>query len=71
MNNTMWVLTKSYNDYNQHGDYFVAVFRDKPTLKQLGKVLQYEGEYLQHVLNGGGRLTYEDSWYYLNEVEFE
>jgi hypothetical protein len=32
---TIWILTKSYNDYNQHGDYFVAAFDKLPTERQL------------------------------------
>lgn len=27
----VWVLTSEVNDYDQHGDYFLAVFKNKPS----------------------------------------
>lgn len=57
----VWVLTRSYNDYNQHGDYFLAVFKDKPTEAQLKEYGVAEGD-LQHVLSGGGRRGNVDEW---------
>jgi hypothetical protein len=32
---TTWILTTSYNDHNQYGDYFVAAFEQFPTDQQL------------------------------------
>ena len=57
----VWVLTRSYNDYNQHGDYFLAVFKNKPTEAQL-KEHGVEEDDLQNVLNGGGRHGNENVW---------
>ncbi len=31
----VWVLTEEYNEYDQHGEYFLAVFKDEPTEKDL------------------------------------
>jgi len=33
----VWILTSEYNDYDQHGEYFEAVFAQKPTLQQIQK----------------------------------
>lgn len=38
----MWVVTKEVNEYNQRGDYLVCVFENKPSFKDLKKVLPYE-----------------------------
>jgi hypothetical protein len=31
----VWILTKSVNDYNQYGDYYIEAFKNKPTREQL------------------------------------
>ncbi len=76
--NKVWVLTYEVNDHDQHGEYFVAVFADKPTIEQLVDATghrQYFAElgellkFLQHLQNGGGRRNREHIWYNLNEVE--
>lgn len=71
-----WVVTTETNDYNQHGKYFVAAYSAKPTEEQLRKLLcTYYAEMkpyniTHHLLvNGGGRISLEDDWYFLNEVE--
>jgi len=70
----VWVLTREHNDYDQHGEYFVAIFRCKPTRNAIGNVLNIDhkrGEKLiDHILAGGGRRDIEDEWYHLREVEF-
>lgn len=65
----IWVLTESYNDYNQHGYYFVAAWTNKPTLQQIAKVCGYTLEGAEHVLAGGGREGLEEHWYELMEYE--
>lgn len=65
----IWVLTESYNDYNQHGYYFVAAWTNKPTLQQIAKVCGYTLEGAEHVLAGGGRQGLEEHWYELMEYE--
>lgn len=67
--NKIWVLTSSYNDYNQHGDYFVAAFKNFPTEKQLAEFGIIHPVEVAHVLSGGGREKYEDQWYTLEEYK--
>ncbi|PRY51508.1 hypothetical protein B0I27_10794 [Arcticibacter pallidicorallinus] len=78
--NTVCVLTVAHNDYDQHGDYLVAVFFQKPTRQELLKTL-YGGKGINkeyypnqhklvgHILTGGGRTEeMEYQWYYLREL---
>jgi len=60
----VWVLTREENDYDQHGEYFVAVFGCKPTHQQLS-ALEVPTNRLRHVLNGGGRVDTENTWFHL------
>ena len=63
--NSVWILTVEYNDYDQHGEYFVAVFKDKPTaqmLRDLGVP--------SNSLEANGRVDWEDKWFILKEVPF-
>jgi hypothetical protein len=65
---TVWILTREENQYDQYGEYFVAVYANKPTKEQLRKVRVYEHA-LDWVLdNGGGRKDIEDTWWYLTEM---
>lgn len=65
----VWILTKSYNDYNQYGEYFEAVFSKKPTLEDLRKHANFSEVGCNHLLEGGGRIGFEDSWYDLTETD--
>lgn len=66
----MWIITKAVNDYNQHGDYFVCAFFDKPTMHDLRTALPgYDDEFYKNLLKGGGRLTIEDVWYMLTQMK--
>lgn len=78
-----WVLTKEMNEYDQYGEYFMEVFKEKPDFQKLLKVLIGHGISLdcdpsepkiEHVVGnlirkGGGRINYEHTWFYLKEVE--
>jgi hypothetical protein len=75
---TIWVLTEEYNDYDQHGEYFVYAWDHKPSREELrlrgvetGR--PYAADYLTFVLAGGGRIRvasyYEEQWYFLRELE--
>jgi len=64
----MWVITRSVNQYDQYGDYFECVFKEKPTLQELIRFFGDE-ELSKHVLNGGGRREFEGVWYFLTEME--
>jgi hypothetical protein len=66
MSRAVWVLTKEYNDYDQYGEYFVAVFSRKPSKDLLISAGVHEGS-VDNVLSGGGRLGVEDAWFYLRE----
>lgn len=68
---TCWVLTEEHNLYDQQGEYFVDVFREKPTLQQLINVVGCAEDYAAHILSGGGRVYPEDQWYFLREVEMK
>ena len=75
---TIWVLTTAYNDYDQHGDYFVAAFPRKPTRKEFYDWWYKDAEvdedtayaFVDHMLAGGGRRNYEYQWYELTEYKF-
>ena len=61
---TVWILTRECNEYDQQGEYFVAVFGDKPTHQQLTE-LGIPTNRLHHTLNGGGRVGNDYEWYHL------
>jgi len=74
----IWVLTRSHNDYNQHGNYFVAAFRRTPELEQLIDFIRNDVDYsevadllkfLLHLKKGGGRLDSEDVWFNLEQID--
>lgn len=65
----MWVITKSVNDYNQHGDYFVAVFTEKPTFAELKVLLNLDDVTAGKLTRGGGRQNIEGVWYNLEDIQ--
>lgn len=67
---TVWILTEEFNDYDQHGEYFVAVFGNKPTHSQLTEA-GVERTSLHHVLKGGGRKDSENQWWHLKEEDLK
>lgn len=71
----VWVLTSCYNDYDQHGDYFEAVFKNKPSIEELSNRLELDIEFhlptLEKLMNGGGRTGTEYKWYYLTEINLD
>lgn len=82
MSKKCWVLTRSVNEYDQYGEYFEAVFVNKPSLKTLADYFKYNDRgisvnvfeaisFLEHVLAGGGRQDTEYEWYDLQEVEMK
>ena len=73
-------MTYEVNEYDQHGEYFSAVFEKKPTLEQLIDATGHREHYadvgallkfLLHLQSGGGRVGTEHTWYNLNEVELK
>lgn len=78
MTSSIWVLLEEYNDYDQHGEYFVHAWLGKPSREQLYLHVketkrQYEPDYLGFLLTGGGRIEnenyYENQWYTLKEIK--
>ena len=80
MSKKAWLLTYEVNDYNQHGEYFLAIFDTKPDHQRLANALRGASgmptdimagiAFLEHVLKGGGRKGDEQTWYNLEEVPF-
>jgi len=35
MTTKVYILTCQFNEYNQHGEYFVAAFQNLPTIEEL------------------------------------
>ena len=73
MSNSIWVLTEEYNEYNQHGAYFVTWFIIKPRASDVMKALHRDVceedllDLAAHIAGGGGRRNDEDHWYNLEE----
>jgi len=66
----MWIVTKAVNEYNQEGEYFVSSFLNKPTFKQLSKLLPFCSDAtIGKLTRGGGRENKEGVWFYLDEVK--
>ena len=69
----VWILTSEYNDYDQHGEYFIKAYMDKPNRDSISADLELDPEFhtdtILHILNGGGRQKVEYIWYYLRQVE--
>ena len=68
----VWVLTETVNDYNQYGDYFVAVFKEKPTLEELMS-FDIPEDYARSCLDTGGKrirpTVGSDWWWYLKSYK--
>lgn len=80
----VWILTQEFNDYDQHGAYFVAAFDGKPTIARMAEVLDMRGAehdttfnvmaavaLIEHILQGGGRRGVENNWYRLEKVDLK
>ena len=70
---TAYILTSEHNLYDQQGEYFLAWFHLKPTHDELKRTLETLGEEhddktVAHVLVGGGRRHWEESWLHLREA---
>lgn len=67
--NPIYILTSEYNEYDQHGEYFVKVYFSRPTIEQIATDLECDNDYAEHILKNGGRLKYEYVWYFLREFK--
>lgn len=67
----IWILTTSYNDYSQHGAYFVDAWTSKPTEAQIKAHVSdwfcgVDVDPVKLLLEtGGGRQCSEDQWFEL------
>lgn len=65
----VWVLTSEYNEYDQFGEYFISVYKEKPSVETLQKDTGCSYTYCQHIYEKGGRQNDEDVWFNLKEEE--
>jgi len=76
----IYVLTRGHNDHNQHGDYFVAAFKQHPAVEQLLEFTKEEVgdgysnvadllKFLLHLQRGGGRINDEQVWFCLTQTD--
>jgi nitric oxide reductase large subunit len=67
----VWLLTSEYNAYDQLGEYFEAIFQDKPTGNDLCRNGITSEADQEHILKGGGRRGSEAVWYNLREERLQ
>lgn len=65
----IWVLTSEYNDYDQHGEYFIAAFHGKPSAADLMKEVEVSAKQAEHLAAGGGRIDAEYQWFHLRRYD--
>ncbi len=63
----MFVITREINEYDQDGEYFVAVKSTPWTLKELQD--EFGDVVGLHLSTGGGRQGIEHTWYNMYEVK--
>lgn len=77
----VWIATYECNQYDQYGEYFLAVFSEKPTVAEFAPFVSQQvclsddmGDAIRlvsHYLDGKGRTkAMEDTWVNMNFVEF-
>ena len=64
----MWIVTIEYNEYNQQGEYFLAAYLEKPTFKQLKKLIGEDDVTVGKLTRGGERQGEAYTWYNLFEA---
>ena len=62
----VWILTTEYNEYDQYGEYFIAVFSQLPSVRDLAS-FTIPADQCEHVRKGGGRIAAEQQWWFLRE----
>lgn len=70
----VWVLTYEVDTYNQYDEYFVSLFKNKPTKdglkKAMGKEFHKE-ELLKELLENHSTSYYSDVAFHLHEEGFQ
>ena len=74
--NTVFILSRQHNDYDQYGEYFVAWFHEQPTAADIKLAIINDDESVvdedtaEHIASGGGRRdkANEDIWWNLRSV---
>ena len=66
---SLFILTEEYNEYDQHGSYYLRAWRDKPTVEQLLPYIDTRSTAARLLAVGGGREGKEHSWYNLEEQD--
>ena len=67
--NVFWVLTREINEYHQEGEYLVAVFGRKPSIRELCELDSITEKTAKYIWKGGGRINDEDEWFFLSEIQ--
>jgi hypothetical protein len=67
----VWLLTSEYNDYDQHREYFEALYIGKPSIEQIQKACRVNKIRAARILKGGGRKEWEFHWYNLRQESAE
>lgn len=71
VSNTVWVLTYESNDYNQHGEYFEAVFGFKPSIKDLEEKQNIKGHKAKDLVENGVYREFGGDAWFLREEELK
>lgn len=76
----IWLITKAINAYDQEGDYIETAYDHESTREDLRKYFYSERydpkkspkhernlreKFISHLLKGGGRIEWENEWYFL------
>ena len=64
-----WLVTTEVNEYGQMGEYFICMFKEKPSLEEFSRCLEplpYRDS-IEHWYAGKGRYKSEYQWYWLKE----
>ena len=65
----VWIITEEHNDYDQHGEYFIAAYPTKPTITDIVQKLKVSAAAAQHITAGGGRIREAQVWWHLREFD--
>lgn len=70
----VWVLTSEVNAYDQYGEYFEDVYKEKPTEDQISDKMGYkkDSKQVQNLMNkGSSYVSGANGWYKLKQKELK